>query len=838
MSDLPPVWPPPAGPPPPPPPPPPSPASRSRRPAGLWVALGVVVAVLLGAGTTALILANRPEPAAAPAAAEAVLLEPADEPGPDLFVSAVAVSAAPTLPDAVRTVAAATVTDAAVDPATGTRTIAGPTPALYGGSGELGTCDPARLVDFLAANSAQGAAWAGVHGITVDGIADYVADLTPVVLLHDTAVTNHGFAGGAATSRQSILQAGTAVLVDATGTPAVRCACGNPLTAPTVRNLPSAELLGTRWAGFDPAATLVVTAGPRTSTFTLVDIVTGATYQQRAGLASLSRPALLAATPTGIQRSTDAQQWTTVATVDVAAGTLLRLDASPGLAVAVGGVPWTGTNQPSGVIRTTTDGERWNEPISVQDNLLDVAHGDGTWLAVGRPGPDQDARIVPLYRSTDGMTWDRQEVTLPTTATRFDLYGTIAFGGGAWLLPAVDNVGDLGIPLLFRSTDGVTWTDVTGPGPSATYAGVRAFNGQAWGVTGSQFFFDGGLEQAPREELRVGGSPDGVSWQPVAGAPVALAVTGLSCTADRGWLASAIDTTAADGVGAIHTTADLVTWTPLGTAPPGGITDVIAVGAGTEPDATRCATPAAGAGSVAPTAPAADGGACALDQTTADGTAEVAVVESGSIDCALMRDRWTAYFRWTGPKGGTAAVAEVGDGWTCSVIPLSATLPGQTDWGYRGQIGGCRHQDGRDFTVYPIDRAPATGSSATPPTTTPATAPAASGEGDLGLSRPISRPACDGTGIVILHSSVDPNAYASDMQTYLDRFPDARYLRTDLTGCSSLNRISQQGTLIYAAYLPIGPDQAAVCAAQRQAGAAYSKWLDNTSDPNGRIGCG
>ena len=76
----------------------------------------------------------------------------------------------------------------------------------------------------------------------------------------------------------------------------------------------------------------------------------------------------------------------------------------------------------------------------------------------------------------------------------------------------------------------------------------------------------------------------------------------------------------------------------------------------------------------------ADGGACALDQTTADGTAEVAVVESGSVDCALMRDRWTAYFRWTGPKQGTAAFAEVGDGWTCSIIPLSATLPGQTDW--------------------------------------------------------------------------------------------------------------------------------------------------------------
>ncbi|WP_420124776.1 DUF6777 domain-containing protein [Nakamurella sp.] len=828
MSDLPPVWPSPAGPPPPPPPPP---SSRTRRPAGPWIALGVAIAVLLGAGATALILVTRPDPVAA---AEPVLLEPAADPGPDVFVSAVAVSTAPTLPDEVRSVAAATVAGMTVDPVIGIRTGAGTTDALYGGSGDLGGCDPERLVEFLTANRAQGAAWAGVHGLTVDQIAGYVADLTPVVLLHDTAVTNYGFAGGAATPRQSILQAGTAVLVDATGTPAVRCACGNPLTAPTVRDLPSAELLGTRWAGFDPGATLAVTAGPRTTSFTLVDVVTGATYQRPAGLAALTRPALLAATPAGIQRSTDAQQWETVATVAADAGALIRLDAGPDLVVAVGGMPWTGVNQPSGVIRTTADGEGWNEPIAVQDHLLDVAFGNGTWLAVGQPGPDEAKGKVPVYRSTDGITWDRQLVTLPTTATHLYPYGTIAFGGGAWLLPAVDDVGDLGIPLLFRSTDGVTWTDVTVPGPSATYAGVRAFNGQAWGVTGSQFFFDGALERAPREELRVGGSPDGITWQPVAGTPVALALTGLSCTADRGWLASAIDTTATDAVGAVHTSADLLTWSPLGIPPAGGITDVIAVGAGTEPDAARCGAPAA------PAAPA-DGGSCALDQTTADGTAEVAVVESGSIDCSLMRDRWTAYFQWTGPKAGTGAFAEVGDGWTCSIVPLSATLPGQTDWGYRGQVGGCRHEDGREFTVYPIDRVPSGGSTApapAPSTTAGPTASGSAGEGDLGLSRPISRPACDGTGIVILHSSVDPAAYASEMQTYLDRFPDAQYLRTDLTGCSSLNRVSQQGTLIYAAYLPVGPDQTAVCAAQQQAGAAYSKWLDNTSDPNGRIACG
>ena len=60
----------------------------------------------------------------------------------------------------------------------------------------------------------------------------FLRGLTPVVLRADTRVTNHGFRDGSATSFQSVLQAGTAVLVDDHGAPRVRCACGNPLKAP------------------------------------------------------------------------------------------------------------------------------------------------------------------------------------------------------------------------------------------------------------------------------------------------------------------------------------------------------------------------------------------------------------------------------------------------------------------------------------------------------------------------------------------------------------------------------------------------------------------------------
>ncbi|WP_395726746.1 DUF6777 domain-containing protein [Nakamurella sp.] len=810
-------------------PPPPPPATKTRRPVGLWVALAVAVALLVGVGATAVIVLTGDQPAAA---SETVLLEPAADPGPDPFVSTVAISAVPTFPDEVRAVAASTANGLAVDPAAGTRTAAGTIDALYGGSGELGTCDPDQLVDFLAANPAPAAAWADVHDIAPDRIGDYVATLTPVVLLYDTAITNYGLQGGVATPRQSVLQAGTAVLVDPTGTPAVRCACGNPLTAPTVRTLPAADLQGIRWDGFDPAAAVAVTPGPRTATFTLVDIATAATFQRPAGLASLSTPALLAATPTGIQRSTDGQQWTVVGTIDPVAGTVDSLDASDDLVVAVGGVRWDGTNQPSGVIVTSTDGSTWSEPIAVADYLVDVAYGNGSWLALGgaSPGatPDSIARAV-LYRSSDGRTWDRQEVTLPGEHSVFDLAGSIDFGAGHWLIPAADNVGDSGIPYLFSSSDGATWTDV--PVPNSEYVtDARAFTGQAWGITGAELFYDNGLNEAPRQELRVGGSGDGAGWQPVPGTPANLRLIRLSCTADRGWLGSAVDTTASGWVGAIHTSADLVTWSPLGTGPDGGVTDVIAVGAGTEPDPAKCGTPAA-------TAPTVAAGECDLGRALGDGRRELGVVTGGELTCDEMRSRWTAYWDWTGPKQGTAAFLDFGDGWSCDIVPLSAQLPGQNDWGWDGRLGECGHADGRAFAAYPQDRLPAGGTPDGTPSTTPA-APPGPADGDLGLTRPISRPACDGTGIVILHSSVDPDAYASEMQTFLNRFPNAQYLRTDLTGCSSLNRMSQQGTLIYAAYIPVGNDQAAVCAALRESAGAYAKWLDNTSDPNSRIACG
>ncbi|MBO2457411.1 DUF6777 domain-containing protein [Actinomadura violacea] len=130
-------------------------------------------------------------------------------------------------------------------------TMDGDTPGLYGGTRRISSCDQRRLVAFLQANPDKARAWAGVQGIPVSDIARYVSRLTPVLLRTDTLVTNHGYRDGKATSEAAVLQAGMGVLVNGYGVPAVKCNCGNPLTAPESKIRTSgARYSGRKWPGF------------------------------------------------------------------------------------------------------------------------------------------------------------------------------------------------------------------------------------------------------------------------------------------------------------------------------------------------------------------------------------------------------------------------------------------------------------------------------------------------------------------------------------------------------------------------------------------------------------
>ncbi|MFD0331464.1 DUF6777 domain-containing protein [Streptacidiphilus monticola] len=219
--------------------------------------LGVVLVAL--ATALSLVLANRQ-------ASAQVLLQPTGSTGPDPFTTAKTTGAGPASPTA--TASGGTVSGNAV--------------GLYGGSTKVSSCDVPQLQSFLTTHADKGTAWAQVEGIDTGRIPDYLHALTPVVLRTDTRVTNHGFRDGSATTFQSVLQSGTAVLVDRQGVPRVRCACGNPLTPPSAAS--SAHFTGTTWSGFQ--ADRVVTVSPAPSALewvVLYDPATGTWFVRPVG---------------------------------------------------------------------------------------------------------------------------------------------------------------------------------------------------------------------------------------------------------------------------------------------------------------------------------------------------------------------------------------------------------------------------------------------------------------------------------------------------------------------------------------------------------------------------
>ncbi|WP_052441030.1 DUF6777 domain-containing protein [Streptacidiphilus anmyonensis] len=236
----------------------------------------ITAAVVLGlAVALTVVLLNRP------ASAQTVMLQPAGSTGPNPFNPPVHTGPS-TSPTAKASHSAAPVPAGATSSANGVHTVSGTAVGLYGGTERVSSCDVPQMSAFLRANPTKGAAWAGVEGIRTDQIDAYLHSLTPVLLRTDTRVTNHGFANGAATSFQSVLEAGTAVLVDANGAPRARCACGNPLLAPVVTTRSS--YTGTTWSTFNAQnVTVVLPAVTTVQVFVLYDPVTGQWFQRPTG---------------------------------------------------------------------------------------------------------------------------------------------------------------------------------------------------------------------------------------------------------------------------------------------------------------------------------------------------------------------------------------------------------------------------------------------------------------------------------------------------------------------------------------------------------------------------
>jgi hypothetical protein len=144
---------------------------------------------------------------------------------------------------------------------------------LYASRGSRPVCDRAALERSLGSDPALAAAWATAAGVPPADVTATLQTLTPVVLTADTAVTNHIYRSGKPRAYQAVLQAGTPVMVDPSGSPRVQCSCGNPLGQPAEQ--PPTALDGDRWDSFDRDSVVAIApAAAPTSSFTTVDLDT------------------------------------------------------------------------------------------------------------------------------------------------------------------------------------------------------------------------------------------------------------------------------------------------------------------------------------------------------------------------------------------------------------------------------------------------------------------------------------------------------------------------------------------------------------------------------------
>jgi uncharacterized protein DUF6777/zinc ribbon protein len=212
-------------------PPPPAPPKRGFNPR---VLTAIVTVLALVAGLVVFVLSREEAQAA-------VIYEQPLAPGPDPFTNPVDVSAASVgavIPTPGSTASPTPQTSpggtsspgGTGSPPTSVTPSPGPTSTQpFGGTGSNTVCDRELLIRSLQANPTAGAEWARVRGMSMESLPVYIRGLTPATLTADTRVTNHSLTGGRARPFQSILPAGTAVLLDSGGRVVARCRCGNPL---------------------------------------------------------------------------------------------------------------------------------------------------------------------------------------------------------------------------------------------------------------------------------------------------------------------------------------------------------------------------------------------------------------------------------------------------------------------------------------------------------------------------------------------------------------------------------------------------------------------------------
>lgn len=488
---------------------------------------------------------------------ESVALEAKGDPGSDAFTESVAGVAPDAFPETVVAQLAEVSTQFEGE---GIRVAPALTPGLYGETPGAVPCDVDALATAITADESPAKAWGDVFGMPTDDIPDFLGTLTPVVLTTDTLVTNHGYASGRAVPRSAVLEAGTAVLIDPRGVPAVRCACGNPLL-PARDGIQLSETTGTAWTGYSADSVITVAPGAAAATsFTVTDLSTGALVDRRAGSNVGELLILTAGVAEGaVYVSRDGADWSQVLSSPLP---LNDVAAADDLAVAVGGAFGTG-----GVVYTSTGGTEWGDAVTVADPLTAVAHGDDQWLA---GGTDATGNAV-VYGSADGATWEPVGGAQPTDADRL-APESIAYGSGTWAMTALECQYRVCHRSLLTSTDdGVTWADQS---LSETVFDLRiAYDGATWGALGAERNPDEGfidMASLGHASLGIGAtSSDPATWEFAPTTPGRVWLTALAPGLSD-WLALDITpfgSSPPPAQNGIHRSTDVTNWTRVGTTP-------------------------------------------------------------------------------------------------------------------------------------------------------------------------------------------------------------------------------------------------------------------------------
>jgi hypothetical protein len=324
-----------------------------------------------------------------------------------------------------------------------------------------------------------------------------------------------------ATFHLSVLQAGTAVMVDATGTPRVKCNCGNPLTPPQLITLSKANTRGVAWPGYAPGTVTAVRPGTEATTLTLVNVGTGDTYDQStasaAGMWVAAEVTNNSGAPsqTTIVTSTDGHVWTPTGVIPNGHVDALAWGNGTWIATVI-----TGTDAGSPVFEST-DLHTWKLVATLPDMVLGVAYGNGRWTAVGSSRSRNRTDVV--WGSTDAVHWAR--VATPNDdgdGALSHVLSSVAYSDGEWIAVASDWLSvpaqsgtDPYVLKTFTSTDGIRWAPNGGSINGAT-DGQIAYGAGHWTIAATTNI----AAQSPAAERSgVNVSVDGRSWvaKPIVG---------------------------------------------------------------------------------------------------------------------------------------------------------------------------------------------------------------------------------------------------------------------------------------------------------------------------------